>query len=153
MSFKLGKKSEVTLSTVHADLQRVVRLAISLSAVDFTVLEGIRSKQRQKQLVASGASKTLDGRHLTGHAVDLGAWVDGRLSWDWDYYYLVAEAVKLAAQRLNIPVVWGGVWDKRLNDLGDAKEAVDGYVASRRKLGRSAFIDGPHFELDRKQYP
>lgn len=153
MSFKLGKKSEAILSTVHADLQRVVRLAITLTDIDFTVLEGIRSKQRQKQLVASGASKILDGRHLTGHAVDLGAWQGGKVSWDWPHYYRIAEAVKRAAKLLQVPIVWGGTWDKRLNDLGDTRAAVEGYVAARRKLGRSAFIDGPHFELDRKQYP
>lgn len=151
--FVLGQRSLERLAPVHSDLQRVVRLAIEMSTVDFTVLEGLRSAERQKQLVASGASKTMDGRHLTGHAVDLGAWVGGSVSWEWEYYYWIAEAVRDAACELKIPVVWGGVWDKQLNTLRDTKQAVDAYVASRRALGRSAFIDGPHFELPRSEYP
>lgn len=153
MSFRLGSKSQATLSTVHPDLQRVVNLAIQITDTDFSVLEGLRSKERQRQLVASGASRTMDGRHLTGHAVDLAAFVDGKVSWDWKHYYRIAAAVQAAAVRLNIPIVWGGVWDKRLNDVGDTKKAVDAYVASRKRVGRSAFIDGPHFELRREDYP
>lgn len=151
--FELSRRSEDRLSEVHADLQRVVRLAIRKTKVDFGVLEGLRSATRQKQLVAAGKSKTLDGRHITGHAVDLGAWVDGQTNWDWEHYYVIAEAMRNAAVELNIPIVWGGVWDKRLNTLADTKAAVEAYVQSRKALGRSAFIDGPHFELCRKEYP
>ncbi|CAD5377376.1 Phage endolysin [Pseudomonas sp. OF001] len=153
MPFSLGSRSLQNLDGVHPDLQRVVKLAITMTDTDFTVLEGLRSKERQRQLVANGASKTMDGRHLTGHAVDLGAWVDGKVSWDWEHYYRLAEAMKRAAKLLNVPIVWGGVWDKSLNSLGDTKAAVDAYVASRRRLGRQAFIDGPHFELRREDYP
>lgn len=153
MEFKLGKRSLQNLEGVHSDLQRVVKLAIAMSDTDFTVLEGKRSAERQKKLVAAGASKTLDGRHITGHAVDLGAWVDGSVSWDWKHYYRIAEAVKNAAKLLGVPIVWGGVWDKKLASIDDTKAAVDAYVASRKRLGRQAFIDGPHFELCRKEYP
>lgn len=153
MTFRLGNRSLQALEGVHEDLQRVVKLAITMTDTDFTVLEGLRSKTRQKQLVASGASKTMDGRHLTGHAVDLGAWVAGSVSWEWDHYYRIAEAVKRAAKLLGVSIVWGGVWDKKLANLGDTKAAVEAYVASRRRLGRPAFIDGPHFELSREEYP
>jgi len=74
MTFKLGKKSRERLIGVHPDLIRVVERAIELTDVDFTVLEGIRSKSRQEKLVASGASQTMNSRHLTGHAVDLVLW-------------------------------------------------------------------------------
>lgn len=151
--FKLSKRSASRLAEVHPDLQCVVELAIRKTKTDFSVLEGIRTATRQKQLVASGASKTLDGRHITGHAVDLGAWVDGKTSWEWEHYYSIAEAVRDAASELGVPIVWGGVWDKRLNNLPDTKQAVADYVKSRRAIGRDAFIDGPHFELDRKEYP
>lgn len=151
--FKLSNRSEQRLSEVHPDLQKVVRLAISKTQTDFGVLEGLRSATRQKQLVAEGKSKTLDGRHITGHAVDLGAFVDGKTNWDWDHYYVIAEAMRNAAAELGVPLVWGGVWDKRLNTLVDTKKAVESYVQSRKALGRSAFIDGPHFELCRKEYP
>lgn len=153
MGFQLSKKSQTVLAGVHPDLQRVVKLAIAKTCIDFTVLEGMRSLERQKKLVASGASKTLDGRHLTGHAVDLGAFVDGELSWDWEHYYKIAEAMRDSAAELGIPMVWGGVWDKRLHTLSNTKAAVNAYVASRRQAGRKAFIDGPHFELSREVYP
>ncbi|MCY1285266.1 hypothetical protein D9M70_341960 [compost metagenome] len=153
MTFKLSSKSRERLTGVHLDLQAVVKRAIEITGVDFTVLEGVRSAARQKQLVAAGASKTLDGRHLTGHAVDLGAFVDGAVSWDWEHYYPIAAAVRQAAVELKIPVTWGGVWDKPLNSLSDTRKAVEAYVASRRALKLSAFIDGPHFELPRKEYP
>lgn len=153
MAFRLGQKSLTTLGATHPDLQRVVNLAITLTDTDFTVLEGLRSKARQAQLVKEGKSKTLDGRHLTGHAVDLGAYVNGQVSWDWEHYYHVATAMKKAAAQLNIPIVWGGVWDKALVSLGDTKAAVAAYVASRKAAGRTAFIDGPHFELSRSEYP
>jgi len=151
--FNLSSRSEQRLSEVHPDLQKVVRLAIRRSKTDFTVLEGLRSATRQKQLVAQGKSKTLDGRHITGHAVDLGAYVDGQVSWDWEHYYRLAEAMRDAAVELGVPIVWGGVWDKRLNLLHNTKQAVADYVQSRKAVGRDAFIDGPHFELDRKEYP
>ena len=86
MTFKLGVRSRERLQGVHPDLVRVVELAIQLTPVDFTVLEGLRTLERQKALVAAGSSKTLNSRHLTGHAVDLGAWVDGRLDWSWPLY-------------------------------------------------------------------
>ena len=76
MTFKLGPRSVARLKGVHPDLVKVVERAIQLTPVDFTVLEGLRSLERQKALVAAGASQTLKSRHLDGHAVDLGAWVD-----------------------------------------------------------------------------
>ena len=125
--FKLGKKSIERLQGVKTDLVRVVERAIELSTVDFTVLEGLRSPERQQTLVASGASQTLNSRHITGHAVDLGAWVDNQVDWSWPLYTKIANAMKAAATELGIPIVWGGDW--------------------------KTFKDGPHFELDRKYYP
>jgi len=127
MGFELGAASRGRLAHVHADLQRVVELAIALSAVDFRVLEGIRTKARQKALVASGASRTMNSRHLTGHAVDLGALVKGRISWAWPLYPKIADAMKQAAAELSVPIIWGGDWPR--------------------------FRDGPHFELPRAAYP
>ena len=125
--FKLGKRSIERLQGVHPDLVRVVERAIDLTPVDFTVLEGLRSPERQQTLVASGASQTLNSRHITGHAVDLGAWVDNQVDWSWPLYHQIANAMKAAATELGIPIVWGGDW--------------------------KTFKDGPHFELDRRKYP
>ena len=127
MTFKLSQKSIDRLSGVHPDLVSVVKRAIEISEVDFAVLEGFRSKARQEQLVAAGASQTMNSRHLTGHAVDLGAIVAGTVRWDWPLYYKVADAVKKSAAELNVPIEWGGDWKK--------------------------FKDGPHFQLPHKEYP
>jgi peptidoglycan L-alanyl-D-glutamate endopeptidase CwlK len=125
--FKLGERSLIRLQGVHPDLVKVVKNAIDISTVDFTVLEGRRSPERQKVLVEAGASQTLNSRHITGHAVDLGAWVDDQLDWSWPLYARIAGAMKLAAKDLNIPIEWGGDW--------------------------KTFKDGPHFQLPWKDYP
>ena len=104
MSFVLGKRSLDRLKGVHPDLVIVVKRAIQLSAIDFTVLEGLRTKERQAQLVKAGASKTMNSRHITGHAVDLGALVGGEVRWDWSLYYKIARAMQLASQELGVPV-------------------------------------------------
>ena len=127
MGFELGSASRGRLTHVHADLRRVVERAIAMSDVDFRVLEGVRTKARQRALVAAGASRTMNSRHLTGHAVDLGALVGGRIAWDWPLYAKIADAMKRAAHELAVPIAWGGDWPR--------------------------FRDGPHFELPRAAYP
>lgn len=124
--FRFSKRSEDSFKGVHPDLVRVARRALELSAVDFVVTEGLRTKERQAQLVKSGASQTLNSRHLTGHAIDVAAWVGG-VRWDFPLYSKIATAFKAAAKELGVPIVWGGDW--------------------------KTLIDGPHFELDRKDYP
>lgn len=106
--FKFSQRSENNLKGIHPDLERVVRLAITLTEVDFGVIEGLRTIEKQREYVASGASKTLNSRHLTGHAVDLMAYVGGAGRWDWPLYYKLADAMKAAAKQLGIPIVWGG---------------------------------------------
>ncbi len=127
MSYVLGKRSLQRLGGLHPDLVRVVKQAITLTKIDFTVLEGMRTLARQRKLVASGASKTLNSRHLTGHAVDLGAYVDRRVAWDWPLYHLIAAAMKGAAQSEGVEIDWGGDW--------------------------RSFPDGPHFQLQWGRYP
>ena len=125
MTYQLGIRSRQRLSGVHPDLVAVVERAIQITEVDFAVLEGLRSRDRQKELVAKGASKTMNSRHLTGHAVDLAPWP---IDWnDLDRFRQVADAMKQASEELDVPVIWGGDW--------------------------RTFYDGPHFELDRKVYP
>jgi len=127
MAYVLGAKSRERLKGVHPDLVRVVERAIELTEVDFTVLEGLRSQARQQQLVKAGASKTMRSRHLTGHAVDLAAFVGGEIRWDWPLYHKIAKAVKQAAAELKVPIEWGGDW--------------------------RSFKDGPHWQLPWKSYP
>ena len=132
MAFYLGSKSEEKLIGVHPDLVRVVRRAITISQVDFTVLEGLRTDERQKRLFEEEtATSTLNSRHLKGkfwgHAVDLGAYVNGRVSYDWKYYFIIEKAMKLAAKLENVPIEWGGDWETKK--------------------------DGPHWQLPWSKYP
>ena len=124
--YKLDERSQLRLKGVHPDLVRVVEHAINISTSNFTVLEGLRTPQRQKLLRDAGASQTLNSRHITGHAVDLGAIVDGEIRWDWPLYHKIAAAMKQAAKQVGVDITWGGDWKMR---------------------------DGPHFELSRRSYP
>lgn len=130
---KLSDKDKQRLQGVHPDLAAVITKARESS--QFVVLEGLRTKERQAQLLAKGASTTMNSRHITGHAVDIAPWVDdgdgvpenGEIRWDWPLYHPMAAVVKKAAADLGVKIVWGGDW--------------------------KSFKDGPHFELDRKFYP
>jgi peptidoglycan L-alanyl-D-glutamate endopeptidase CwlK len=125
---KWSNRSLGNLNGIHPDLRRVMDLALQESPLDFIVIEGLRSEARQRELVASGASRTMNSRHLTGHAVDLlPIGPNGRAEFAWPLYHKLAPAVKAAAEKEGVPIVWGGDW--------------------------TSFKDGPHFELDRKTYP
>jgi peptidoglycan L-alanyl-D-glutamate endopeptidase CwlK len=123
----LNATSMKRLNGVHPDLVKVVVRAAGISETPFIVTEGRRTLERQKQLVAAGASRTMKSRHLTGHAVDFAPVVDGQVTWKWPAFYPVAAAFKKASKSLGVPILWGG----------DFK----------------TFKDGPHIELDRKYYP
>jgi peptidoglycan L-alanyl-D-glutamate endopeptidase CwlK len=91
------------------------------------VVEGLRTQARQRQLVQAGASQTMDSRHLTGHAVDLAPYIGGQIRWDWPPFYKIADAMKAAARELGVSLNWGGDW--------------------------TTLKDGPHWQLDRREYP
>lgn len=124
---QLDSRAEKNLAGVHPDLVKIVRRAAEITSIDFTVTEGLRTVARQKQLVAVGASRTMRSRHLTGHAVDLAAKVNGTIRWDWPLYAKLAVAMKTAAEGLGLSVEWGGDW--------------------------RSFKDGPHFQLPWEKYP
>ena len=159
--YQLGTKSKQRLVGVHPDLVKVVTLAITLSPQDFTVLEGVRTEATQREYVRTGASQTMDSRHLKGpqghgRAVDLAAWVAGGIRWEWALYPPIADAMRRAAIQLDIPVRWGGSW-VLLNDLASlaaVNRSVSDYTAARKAQRRKAFLDGPHFELPKSaRYP
>jgi len=124
MTYKLSQRSMQNLSGVHPDLVAVVKRAIEITEQDFSVIEGVRHIDRQRKLVAQGKSQTMNSRHLTGHAVDLAPYP---LSWDWEYFYPIADAMKDAAEELEVDLEWGGDW--------------------------KSFPDGPHFQLSWGSYP
>lgn len=148
MGYKLSTKSLSNLKGVHPDLVKVVKRAIELTECDFTVTEGLRTKATQALYVKQGKSQTMNSKHLDGLAVDLAAWVNGTINWNFDYYFKIADAVRKASIELGMKVKWGGAW-RYLNDYDSSRKAYDAYIAERKKLGKKPFLDGIHFELDK----
>jgi peptidoglycan LD-endopeptidase CwlK len=127
MTRRFSKRSLSNLKGIHPDLRRVIDRALQDSPLDFVVIEGLRTLERQRQLVAAGASRTMNSRHLTGHAVDLMPIGPNGPAFDWPLYDRLGPAVKEVAEKEGVPLDWGGDW--------------------------KTFRDGPHFELDRAMYP
>lgn len=127
MAFRFGLRSQANLLDVHPDLVKVAYRALELSPVDFTVTEGRRTASKQQELFKQHKSQTLASRHITGHALDVAALVNGKVTWNWAEYELIATAFKESAAELGIPIEWGGDW--------------------------KSFRDGPHFQLTHKAYP
>lgn len=126
-TYTLSQRSQNNLKGVHQDLVQVVYHALALSEYDFVVIEGLRSFAHQKVLMKEGKSKTLNSRHLTGHAVDIVPLVNGSIPWhDWSAFESVSKAMKQAAHQLGVSMSWGGDW--------------------------VSFRDGPHYELSREVY-
>ena len=147
-SYKLGKKSLAELKGVHPDLVKVVKWAIQITDQDFSVHDGIRTTVEQAILVNKGASKTMKSKHIIGHAVDLVPYINGKLRWEWTPIYDIAKAMHSASKDLDVPLRWGGAWDVDFTAIEvDPEKMVHDYVDRQRKAGKSAFIDGPHFEL------
>jgi peptidoglycan L-alanyl-D-glutamate endopeptidase CwlK len=121
MGFSLNERSLRNLKGVKPELVEVVHRAAEISPVYFVVTEGLRTVQRQAELVAKGASKTMNSKHITGRAIDVAAFPNGKLSWEWKYYTVISQAFKQAAKELEVPIKWGGDW--------------------------RTFKDAPHFEL------
>lgn len=153
-TFEFSEKSVKELNGVHADLIAVVKRALELSVQDFAVHDGLRTLEEQKKHVAAGAAETLDSRHLSGHAVDLVPLINGKLRWSWPPIYKIADAIRMAARELSIPLRWGGAWDVAFANSDDSPEDLrDDYSNRRKKAGKKVFLDGVHFELPKKQYP
>jgi len=132
MAITLSARSLERLEDAHPDLRKVIVHAASISTVDFTVLEVLRTVERQRELVAKGASKTMKSRHLPGangksHAVDLAPMIGGQVSWDWPLYNKLAPIIMAAAKDVGVPIEWGGSW--------------------------RTFKDGPHWQLPWNEYP
>lgn len=134
---KLDARSITRLQGVHPDLVAIVNRAVVITVQPFIITEGLRTLERQQKLVEAGASQTLRSRHLTGHAVDLAAFIDmdgtgdytsgDNIRWDWPLYKTLSIAMKDAAKELNLTIEWGGDW--------------------------KTFKDGPHFQLPWSKYP
>ena len=122
MGFKLSQRSLSKLEGVHPKLVEVVKLAITKSPLDFSISEGLRTVERQKELVAQKKSQTMKSRHLVGEAVDICVLLDGKANWDFDNYRIVANVFKDCAAELGVKITWGGEW--------------------------ATLKDGPHFQIE-----
>lgn len=128
MAFKLSARSKERLKGVHPTLVAVVEYAIAMSKTDFTVVEGVRTLEKQREYFRAGKSKTMKSKHLTGHAVDLMPYGDfdgdgdREGSWELAHFYPINDAIQQAARNLGVKVTWGGSW--------------------------ASFVDAPHFEID-----
>jgi peptidoglycan LD-endopeptidase CwlK len=131
--FQLSTNSLRRLVGVHPDLVRVVKTAIAITKQDFSVVEGVRTYEKQREYFRAGKSRTMNSRHLTGHAVDLMPWGDfdgdGDFegSWDLAHFYPLNDAMQQAARTCGVKIIWGGSW--------------------------ASFVDAPHFEIDPARYP
>lgn len=115
------------LKGLHPDLVKVVNRAWEIAPGSFRVTEGLRTKERQKELLDAGATTTMNSRHITGHAVDIAAEVAGKVRWDWPLYRNLAVVFKEAAKIEGVPIEWGGDW--------------------------KSYKDGPHYQLPWRSYP
>ena len=140
---------------VHGDVVHVLNYAIEHTPIDFTIVEGLRTFDRQKELYAAGGTKTYKSRHLTGHAVDIAPWVGGEVRWDWPLFFRLAEVLADASRQTGIPLVWGGAW-VRLDEVRHdvlPEDLVSRYVERKRRADERPLCDGPHYHLPREEYP
>lgn len=127
MAHTLTARDKANLRGVHADLVKVVYRLAEITTIPFRVNEGLRSVAQQKENVAKGVSKTMNSRHLTGHAIDLIPMVGGKPTFAWPVYFQFEPLVLQAAKDVGVPIEWGGRW--------------------------KGLKDGPHWQLPWGKYP
>ncbi|WP_340222098.1 M15 family metallopeptidase [Fusobacterium nucleatum] len=120
--FSFSKASLDKMNGVNSKLVILMKEAIKNSPYDFKITEGLRTVERQKELVKTGKSKTMNSYHLKGKAVDIAVLIDNKITWDFKYYKKVADHIKEVARKLGYVITWGGDW--------------------------KTFKDGPHFQIE-----
>jgi peptidoglycan L-alanyl-D-glutamate endopeptidase CwlK len=111
-----GKTSLNNLHGVNELLVQLMEEAIKDTPIDFTIVEGLRTIERQKQLLLEKKTKTIKSKHLTGNAVDICPYVNGKLDWNnKEAFKKVTDHIKETAKRLGINIVcgidWTNSWD------------------------------------------
>lgn len=119
---KLNATSIRRMSGVDPRLVAVMKAAREASPIPFEITEGLRDKERQRYLVRTGKSRTMNSYHLRGKAVDVVAMPGGKVSWSLADYRAINTAVQKAAKAAGVTVVWGGSW--------------------------KSIVDGPHFQIE-----
>lgn len=126
-NFRFSQRSEGNLNGVNPNLVKVIRRALELTPVDFIVIEGMRTQARQKELVATGKSQTMNSRHLTGNAVDI---IPVNTTWNIEEFKPLLKAVKQAADEQGLKLRFGINWKD------------DPFLPIETR-----FIDAPHIEI------
>ena len=104
---RFGKRSKERLRGIDARLVSVLNELIKI--MDVTIIEGLRSEQRQEKLLKAGSTKTKFSKHIIGKAVDLAPYP---IDWeDRDRFHYMGGMIRGIAKQLNVPVRWGGDWD------------------------------------------
>ena len=128
---RFGKRSKERLKGVDAKLQNVLNEVVKY--FDITIIEGLRSQERQNELVAQGKSKTKFGKHVDGKAVDIAPYPI-----DWkardDFHYLGGFMLGMAAS-MGIKIRWGGDWN------------ASSLFKGQRTTKDNNFDDLVHFEI------
>ena len=128
---RFGKRSKERLKGVDAKLQNVLNEVVKY--FDIAVIEGLRSQERQNELVAQGKSKTKFGKHVDGKAVDIAPYPI-----DWkardDFHYLGGFVLGMAAS-MGIKIRWGGDWN------------ASSLFKGQRTTKDNNFDDLVHFEI------
>ena len=120
--YKFSNRSLNNLKGVDERLVDLMTEVLKRSKYDFGITEGLRTKERQAQLVKEGKSQTMNSYHLKGKAVDIVIYINNKVTWDLKYYKEVANQVKSLAAEKGLKITWGGDW--------------------------KSLIDGPHFQLE-----
>lgn len=117
---KFNTTSIRRMSGVDPRLVAVMKAA--RETIPFEITEGLRTRERQRYLVSTGKSRTMNSYHLRGKAVDVVATPGGKVSWNLADYRAINVAVQKAAKAAGVTVTWGGSW--------------------------KSIVDGPHFQLE-----
>ena len=161
MPYRFGARSQREMKGVHPSLIKVASKALELTTVDFSVIDGVRTKIEQERMVQRGRSQTMNSKHLIqkdghGHALDVVPYFNGKVRWEWPLIFEMAEAFFLAAESLDVLLIWGGAWTERHevfeHNIDPGFEPTSEfmqlkYIQKRAKENRKPFLDGPHFQL------
>jgi len=146
--YSFGRRSLEVRAGLVPELQRIVDLAIKITKQDFSLISGLRTAEEQIKHVTSGASKTLNSRHLTGHAVDIVPYIGPGISpyplqgdsasvikAKLSCFEDVAMSMFIAADMLDIPLQWGNDWNfNGVPTINDPDE-------------KGLIVDMPHFQI------
>ena len=114
--YKFGKRSRERLKGVDSRLVNVLNELIKI--MDVTIIEGLRSKERQEQLLAQGKTKTKYSKHIEGKAVDLAPYP---IDWeDREMFHYMGGMLRGIGQSMGLKIRWGGDWDS-YGDINDKK--------------------------------